>query len=156
MPTRCRARERVRLSIERRGAEAAAAGVTKFPEAEYQSNLKTLDDMKAAGPGSGIPDPSQTYLRWLDETGEMGEAELKESRDVDAEKLEDIIKDIEAELKESRDVDAQELKGIIKDIGVEAQKIKDIKDFQDFAVKNADAVPSFFRERTRLYAELTT
>jgi len=97
--------------------------------------------MKAAGPGSGIPDSSQTYLRWLDETGEMGEAELKESRDVDAQELKDNIKDIEAELKESREVDAQELKDIIKDIGDEAQKIKDTKDLDDFAVKNADAVP---------------
>ena len=94
-----------------------------------------LNAMEAAGPGSGIPDPSMTYLRWLDEMGEMGEAELKESRDVDAEKLEDIIKDIQAELKESRDVDAQELKDIIKDIGVEAQKIKNIKDFEDFAAR---------------------
>jgi len=64
-----------------------------------------LNAMEAAGPGSGIPDPSMTYFD-LHEMGEMGEAELKESGDVDA----------------------QELKDINKDIGVEAQKIKDIKE----------------------------
>jgi len=45
-----------------------------------------LNAMEAAGRGSGIPDPSQTYSRSLDEMGEMGEAEVKESRDVDAQK----------------------------------------------------------------------